>query len=72
MKCKEMQKHLDDYILGELDSVVEIQMNEHLAECKKCQKILEEKEAAMNVFRNTQRFEPAAGTSRRPSRHRHT
>ncbi len=62
MKCKEMQKYFDDYILGELGSAIEMQMNEHLAECKKCQKILEDKEAVLDVFRNTQKFEPGAGT----------
>jgi len=62
MKCKEMHKYFDDYILGELDSVIEMQINEHLAECKMCRQILNDRETVINMIRNTQKFEPGAGT----------
>ncbi len=59
MDCKEIQKYFDDYILDELDSVIEIQVNEHLTECDNCQKELGEKEAVMNLLKDSQKFEPS-------------
>lgn len=59
MDCKEIQKYFDDYILDELDSVIEIQVNEHLTECDNCQKELDAKEAVMNFLKNSQKFEPS-------------
>ena len=59
MDCKEIQKYFDDYILDELDSVIEIQVNEHLTECDNCQKELDAKEAVMNLLKDSQKFEPS-------------
>ena len=66
--CKEIKKYFDDYILGELDSDTEIQMNEHMSECKECAEELAKREAAFNIVRNSARFEPSAETFRRIKR----
>jgi predicted anti-sigma-YlaC factor YlaD len=59
MNCKEIRKYFDDYILGELDPVIEIQVNEHLAECNNCQKELDDKETVMNFLKDSRKFEPS-------------
>lgn len=59
MNCKEIRKYFDDYILGELDPSIEIQVNEHLTECSNCQKGLDEKEAVMNLLKDSRKFEPS-------------
>jgi len=66
--CKEIKKYFDDYILGELDSDTEIQMNEHLSECKECAEELTKREAVFNIVRSSPRFEPSAEIFRRIKR----
>lgn len=56
MNCKDIRKYFDDYILGELDPAIEIQVNEHLAECDNCQKELDDKETMMNLLKDSQKF----------------
>ncbi len=38
MNCKEIKENIIDYLLGELDSLLEIRINEHLLSCERCQK----------------------------------
>ncbi|TES90525.1 MAG: zf-HC2 domain-containing protein [Candidatus Cloacimonadota bacterium] len=38
MNCKEIKEYIFDYLLGELDSVSEMRVNEHLLRCERCQK----------------------------------
>jgi len=66
--CKEIKKYFDDYILAELDSDTEIQMNEHMSECKECAEELTKREAAFNIVKSSARFEPSAETFRRIKR----
>lgn len=68
MKCKEITTLLDDYILGELSPEFEIQINEHLSECKSCQKELQEKEVAIIAIKKSTVFEPSAESFRRIKR----
>lgn len=68
MKCQDIRSSLDDYILGELDPDTEIQMNEHLSECKECAEELTKKEAAFNIVKSSARFEPSAEPFRRIKR----
>ncbi|MGB3478256.1 MAG: zf-HC2 domain-containing protein [bacterium] len=60
MKCREIKTLFDDYILGELDSDTEIQMNEHMSECKECTEELAKREAVFNIVKSSARFEPSA------------
>jgi len=68
MKCQDIRSSLDDYILGELDSDTEIQMNEHMSECKECAEELAKREAVFNIVKSSARFEPSAETFRRIKR----
>ncbi len=68
MKCQDIRSSLDDYILGDLDSDTEIQMNEHLSECKECAEELTKREAAFNIVKSSARFEPSAEIFRRIKR----
>ena len=68
MKCREIKTLIDDYILGELDSDIEIQTNEHMSECKECVEELTKREAVFNIVRSSARFEPSAKTFRRIKR----
>ncbi|MGB3340242.1 MAG: zf-HC2 domain-containing protein [bacterium] len=65
MKCKEICNLLDDYILGELTSELEIQINEHISECRLCKKELREKEAAIIAIKKSTVFEPSSDSFRR-------
>lgn len=58
MNCIKIKQYLDDYISGEVDSKIEIQINAHILRCHDCRKKIEEKEAVCNFFKNAQRFEP--------------
>lgn len=68
MNCREIRKYLDDYILGELDSDTEIQMNEHMSECKECAEELTKREAGFDIVKSSAKFEPSAETFRRIKR----
>lgn len=59
MNCNETRKHLSDFLLEELDQEIEIQVNEHLAQCGKCQKALEQQRTVVDVMRKSQRYEPS-------------
>lgn len=67
MNCKEMKEYVDDYILGELDSEIEIQLNEHAVGCEQCQREIAEKEKVIKLFEGSQRFEPPTEMYRRIS-----
>lgn len=41
MLCRQVQSHLDDFILNQLDKEINDQINNHLKECLDCQKQLE-------------------------------
>jgi anti-sigma factor RsiW len=58
MNCEEIKKYLDDYILGEIDPVIEIQISEHLAECQNCQKEIKEREVVIESLKTSEKFEP--------------
>lgn len=68
MKCREIKTLFDDYILADLDSDTEIQMNEHMSECKECAEELAKREAVFNIVKSSARFEPSAETFRRIKR----
>ena len=68
MKCQDIRSSLDDYILGELDADTEIQMNEHMSECKECAEELTKREAAFNIVKSSAKFEPSAEPFRRIKR----
>ena len=59
MKCEEVKKFLNDYLLGELDPAIEIQINEHLNECANCQKDLKERENTVSILKDACRYAPA-------------
>lgn len=65
MKCREIKTLFDDYILGELSPEFEIQINEHLSECKSCKKELQEKEVAIIAIKKSTVFEPSSESFRR-------
>jgi anti-sigma factor RsiW len=65
MKCKEICDLLDEYILGELDPEIEIQMNEHLSACQSCKAKMYEKEATITALRKVTTFNPSAQALRR-------
>jgi anti-sigma factor RsiW len=50
MSCEEIRKHIDDYILGEVDPALEIRINEHVLRCVACRKELEEREAGIGYL----------------------
>jgi predicted anti-sigma-YlaC factor YlaD len=58
MKCQEFRDHFDDYILGEAEPVIEIQINEHLLECDACRGDVEERETLCKDFRNLPKIGP--------------
>ncbi|KPL12849.1 hypothetical protein AMJ74_06030 [candidate division WOR_3 bacterium SM1_77] len=61
MKCSEMKNYLIDYVLEELDSELQIQVNEHLAICKKCRGEILQTEAVIDSFKDSARFKPTPG-----------
>lgn len=61
MNCEDIRKYIDDYILGELEPDIEIQINEHLIACVACKKNIEEKEAEINIFKKSRKFLPPKG-----------
>ncbi len=58
MDCREINKYLEDYILEELEPMIEIQINAHLAECQQCRQECEEEARLINAFQESQRFTP--------------
>lgn len=62
MDCREIKRYIEDYVLGELDPGIEIQVNTHLTECENCQREIEERESLVNLFRESRRFEPSLET----------
>lgn len=58
MNCEETKKYLDDYILGEIDPSIEIQVNDHLATCKECRKELKESEMLLYFFKKSRKSRP--------------
>lgn len=69
MKCSEVRKFLNDFVLEELDQETEIQVNEHCAQCARCQKVLTERYAVVNMLKRSERFEPPAHLYRRVKQH---
>ncbi len=67
MECKETQKYFDDFILGELDPRIEIKINEHLTECKRCKKEFKKIESVITIMKRSKKFEPSTETYRRIS-----
>ncbi|MCD4655571.1 zf-HC2 domain-containing protein [bacterium] len=49
MNCKHVEKHLEDYLAGQLDSVPEQLITDHLAGCPRCRDLLE-KEKSVSAF----------------------
>jgi anti-sigma factor RsiW len=60
MKCNEVAKHLDDFVLEELDQKTEIQVNEHCAQCDACKKALKKHYTVADLLKGSERFEPPA------------
>jgi anti-sigma factor RsiW len=60
MKCNEVMKYLNDFVLEEIDQETEIQVNEHCAQCDRCQKALAERYAIADLLKSSERFEPPA------------
>jgi len=60
MKCNEVVKHLNDFVLEELDQETEIQVNEHCAQCDTCQKALTERYAVTDLLKKSERFDAPA------------
>jgi anti-sigma factor RsiW len=58
MKCSKISSYIIDHVLEELSPDLQIQVNEHLAICKKCQAALQQTEAVINGFKNSARFRP--------------
>ena len=69
MKCAEVRKYLNDFVLEELDQETEIQVNEHCAQCARCQQVLTERYAVVNMLKRSERFEPPAHLHRRVKQH---
>lgn len=58
MNCKELKERIVDYLLGELDSVLEIRVNEHLLVCEKCKKEVEKMETLFESMKVKKEFTP--------------
>lgn len=65
MKCAEVMKLLNEFVLEELDQETEIKVNEHCSQCNTCQKALNEQYAVADLLRSSERFEPSANLYRR-------
>ena len=65
MNCAEIKHYLIDYVLEELDPELQIQVNEHLAICKKCRGEVRQTEVVIDGLRNSVRFKPATDVYRR-------
>ncbi|MCK4233498.1 zf-HC2 domain-containing protein [candidate division WOR-3 bacterium] len=59
MDCKELKKHIIDYLLGELDTVLEMRINEHLLVCKKCQEEINNMEILFASMEDKKEFSPS-------------
>jgi anti-sigma factor RsiW len=70
MKCYEISKLLDDYMLGELTPELEIQVNDHITDCASCKKELQEREAVFAVIKKTAIFEPSDRSFQRIKDHK--
>jgi len=44
VNCKQLKEHIIDYLLGELDTMLEMRINEHLSVCENCKKEVENME----------------------------
>ncbi len=62
MNCNKIKKYLDDYILGEIDTSLEIKINEHLLECAHCRQQVNEKESFFASFKESAKFIPPEQT----------
>ena len=58
MQCKEIKEYIFDYLLGELDSVTEMRVNEHLLECADCRKEVNTMETMFERIKDTEEFTP--------------
>ncbi len=58
MDCKEIRTNLFDYLLGELDPLIEMRVNEHLLECKECRRQIEETERLFETLKDSREFIP--------------
>ena len=65
MKCIDIKPYLFDFVVGELDPDIEIQVHEHLGDCSSCRSFVEELEAVTSPLKISTRFEPAPGVYRR-------
>ena len=50
MKCKEVHHFIDTYLDGELDFAEKGELERHLADCKSCRSLLEERQAFRSFF----------------------
>jgi predicted anti-sigma-YlaC factor YlaD len=58
MKCEEVRKLIFDLLLGELEVLKEIMVNEHLLTCEGCRKEVEEAESFLESLRYTSQSIP--------------
>ena len=58
MNCKELKKYTIDYLLGELDPILEMRVNEHLLGCKKCQQEIVETEKLLEAVKDEKEYLP--------------
>jgi len=58
MECKETQEYITDYLTGELDSVTEMRVSEHLLECRVCQEELKNLETLLATMQDNKKFTP--------------
>jgi|GEM_PF-3049673 len=58
MECKEIKEYITDYLLGELDSVTEMKISEHLLECRVCQEELRNLETLLATMKDNKEFTP--------------
>jgi predicted anti-sigma-YlaC factor YlaD len=65
MDCAEIKKYFDDYILGEIDPEIEIQINEHLLICPNCKDEIKELENLTVIFKNDKKFSPPEAVYKR-------
>jgi predicted anti-sigma-YlaC factor YlaD len=58
MNCEDVKELLVDSLLGELDTLEEITVNEHLLTCQECQRELEETESFLKSLECARRSTP--------------
>lgn len=59
MNCTEIKDYFFDYVLGEIDPELQIQVNEHLAVCERCRGEVMKTEALIDDLKSASRFKPA-------------